>query len=215
MHAFCYGRGYHCEECGKYFVGRFKYLKDGSKVRRWRCATATNQGSQACDIAQLLRDDDALQMLKTAIQNLPIDYQSVISNLTRLTIASVQSEVSDTKKNPQQLILEMDNLKQKKTVVMDHYFSGEISKEDMQMMLQKYNQQLDELQNLDFACQIQESSGTEDLHTLVAREVTDILNGELESEAFYKNVLDELIVFKDGHMELRLQNLPHKFLFRK
>ena len=55
-----------CGECGSSFVGRFKYLKDGTKIRRWSCGTATNEGTTACDVGKLVRDDDAIQMLKTA-----------------------------------------------------------------------------------------------------------------------------------------------------
>lgn len=36
-----------CGECGSSFVGRFKYLKDGTKIRRWSCGTATNEGAAA------------------------------------------------------------------------------------------------------------------------------------------------------------------------
>lgn len=38
-------------------------------------------------------------------------------------------------------------------------------------------------------------------------------NGETENEAFYKHLLDRLMVFRDRQMELHLQHLPQVFHF--
>lgn len=51
------------------------------------------------------------------------------------------------------------------------------------------------------------------LRTTIQTAVSDILNVEIESEVFYKTMLDSLTVFKDRHMELRLNLLPQVFQF--
>ena len=40
-----------------------------------------------------------------------------------------------------------------------------------------------------------------------------MLSGDTDSEVFYKNILDQMIVYKDCHVELRLNLLPMKWVF--
>ena len=106
-------------------------------------------------------------------------------------------------------------MKQKKEAMMDAYFSREISKEDMRSFTEKYDQQLSDLRK-----QLEEAQNRKNsyqdcatLRTKIQSEVSAILNGETESEVFYKMLLQSLIVFKDRHMELRLNWLPQVFHF--
>ena len=48
----------------------------------------------------------------------------------------------------------------------------------------------------------------------VEREVLSILRCETDCEVFYKTLLEELRVFKDRHLELRLTKLPYVFRFQ-
>ena len=43
-----------CGACGGSFVGRFKYLPDGRKIRRWRCGRAAAAGRASCVTALAL-----------------------------------------------------------------------------------------------------------------------------------------------------------------
>ena len=47
----------------------------------------------------------------------------------------------------------------------------------------------------------------------VRKQVNGILSGETESEVFYKNILDRMVVYRDAHVELRLNLLPMKWVF--
>ena len=51
------------------------------------------------------------------------------------------------------------------------------------------------------------------LKTDVKRQVTAIVNGQTDSEAFYKNILDHMVVYKDCHVEVHLNLLPQKWVF--
>ena len=104
---------------------------------------------------------------------------------------------------------------QKKEAVMDSYFSREISKEEMLSFTAKYEQQLCSLRK-----RLEEAQKRKDnnqdcvaLRTQIQSEVAAIMNGEIESEVFYKTLLQNLTVFKDRHMELRLNWLPQVFHF--
>lgn len=204
-----------CGECGASFVGRMRTLKDGTKIRRWSCGTAVNEGIAGCDIGKLVRDDDAMNMLKTAIRSLQIDTKSIISNVTTLALDAIQASEIGTTDAPERLQFELERLQQKKEAVMDSYFSGDISKEDMLVMKRRYEDQestfLERL--LKAEERLQQGCATGQLKEVIHGEVAALLNGEAESEILSKTLLDSLTVFKDRHMELRLNNLPQVFRF--
>lgn len=204
-----------CGQCGRSFVGRIKYQKDGTKFRRWSCSTAVNEGATGCDIGRLVRDDDAMQMLKTAMRSLPVDIDAVIHNVTELALEAVLEGQTAARDNPERLRQELDRTHQKKEAVMDAYFSREISKENMISFTTRYEQQLSDLRKRLEEAQNRKDSKQDStaLRMQIHSEVTAILRGETESEVFYKNLLESLTVFKDRHMELRLKWLPLVFHF--
>jgi len=204
-----------CGECGSSFVGRFKYLKDGTRIRRWSCGTATNEGTAGCKVGKLVRDDDALQMLKTAIRSLPMDVDAVIRNVAELGLDAILTGQTTARDDPNRLRQELDRVQQKKEAVMDAYFSREISREDMLSFTEKYEQQVSNLRKrLEEAQNRKDSNQDSDaLRVKIHSELSAILNGEIESEVFYKTILKSLTVFKDRHMELRLNWLPQVFHF--
>ena len=98
---------------------------------------------------------------------------------------------------------------------LDAYFSGEITKEDMQTMKERYVRQLSDLRNRLKKAKIQKETKQDPagLRTQIQSEILAILRGESESEVFYKTLLHSLTVYKDCHMELRLNRLPQVFYF--
>ena len=204
-----------CGECGSSFVGRFKYLKDGTKIRRWSCSSATNDGAAGCGIGRLVRDDDALQMLKTAIRSLPLDFEAVIRNVTELALDAVLTGQTSARDDPDRLRQDLNRVKRKKEAVMDAYFSREISREDMIAFTEMYNKQLSDLQNRLEEAKKRKNTNQDStsLRAQIHSEVSAILKGEIESEVLYKTLLQSLTVFKDRHLELRLNWLPQVFHF--
>ena len=66
-------------------------LKDGTKVRRWSCGTAVSEGREGCGIGKLIRDDDAMHMLKIAMQSLSLDTHEIIRNVTTRALDAIQA----------------------------------------------------------------------------------------------------------------------------
>ena len=204
-----------CGECGSSFVGRFKYLKDGSRIRRWSCGTATKEGIVSCDVGKLVRDDDAIQMLKISIQSLWMDTKSVADHVTALALEAIREGENGAGDDLQHFQSEIKRVQKRKETMMDSYFSGEITKEDMQTMNRKYDGKIKELRQrkkeVELCQQGHRDSTT--LYAAIQSEVSGILSGEIESEAFYKTMLKSLTVYKDRHIELRLNKLPQVFRF--
>ena len=117
--------------------------------------------------------------------------------------------------DPDRIRQELDRVQQKKDAVMDAYFSCEISKEDMLSFKEKYEQQLSGLLSRLNETEIRKENKQDSaaMRALIKAELAAILTGETDSEVFYKNILESLTVFKDRHMELRLNYLPQAFQF--
>lgn len=204
-----------CAVCGASFVGRIRVLKDGTRVRRWSCSTTTNNGRAGCTIGKTVRDDDAMQMLKTAVLSLTIDTSEIIHNVTALALDAIRSTdpILDTK--PDQLQFELNRIQQKKEAVLDSFFSREISKEDMLAMKTRYESQALSLKKRIEKVEQQKILGNvvDSLREAIHDEVAELLCFDKESEVLCKTLLENLTVFPDRHMELRLNDLPQVFYF--
>lgn len=203
-----------CALCGANFVSRIKKLNGGTKVRRWSCGTAVNEGTDGCDIGKLVRDDDAMNMLKFAVRSLSLDVKPIIDNITSLALGAIQAGENGTDE-PERLRFELERLQHKKEAVMDHYFSGDISNEDMQAMKRRYEDQEQSFRERLEKAEVKQQQGnvTAQLKQAIQAEVTDLLNFQVESEVLSKTLLNSLTVFQDKHMELRLNDLPMVFWF--
>lgn len=125
-----------CGVCGSSFIGKQKTLSDGSVLRRWSC------GGERCDVGRLVRDDDAIHMLKTALQNLNIDRKSLIHDVTALALGAVLAGEEVTNDKPGFLCHEMERIQGKKEKLLDSFLDGDISKDDMQAMNRRYDAQM-------------------------------------------------------------------------
>ena len=156
-----------------------------------------------------------MNMLKLAVRSLSLDVKPIIDNITALALDAIQVGASGVMDTPERLRFELDRLQQKKEAVMDHYFSGDISKEDMLAMKKRYEDQersfRERLQKAEV--KQQQGSDTAQLKQAIQAEVTDLLNFQVESEVLSKTLLNSLTVFQDKHMELRLNDLPMVFRF--
>lgn len=203
-----------CAACGASFVGRMRTRQDGTSVRRWACGTAVRAGKAGCNIGKLVRDDDAMHMLKTAVQSLPMDTPAIIRNVTTLAMDAIRSTQGGTADEPARLQWELERIQQKKEAVMDAYFSGDITKGDMLAMKRRYDDRSAALQaRLQAAAQAQRDGQMQRLRAAIQSEVAALLRLDIESEVLCKTVLDRLTVFPDRHMELRLHDLPQVFCF--
>jgi hypothetical protein len=196
-------------------VGRFKYRKDGTKIRRWRCGRAASGGTAACGVGKLLRDEDAMQMFRAALMSLPMEEASIIHNVTELALEAIQDGETGAGDDPKRLELDIEQIQGKKEAVMDSYFSGEIPKSDMQAMNRRYDLQIEDLLQRKLAAERRrrENRDTKSLRAALRSEVAGILTGGIMSDVFCKTMLESLTVFHDRHMELRLRFLPMAFRF--
>ena len=213
-----------CGECGASFVSRQRKRKDGSTYKRWGCITAANEGrvhrdSQGnvvgCDIGRQIRDELAMDMLKQSLSTIQMDKKWIINNVVSITMDAIANCENDDFDSEEKLQYEMEQIIDKKQNVLDAFFSKNITKEDMRMMNERYDKQIGELQE-----RLQTVKAKEQIHyetgslkSDVRKQVTDMVSGLTESEIFYKSVLDQMVVYPDQRVEVKLNLLPQKWIF--
>ncbi len=213
-----------CGECGASFVSRKKSRKDGSLYKRWSCYTATSEGQKridvrgnevGCDVGKLLRDELALDILQQSLTTLRMDRDRIIQNVTALALEAIQMCEEGSTDRAEALEYEISQLKQKKADVLDAFFSKQITKEEMQLVNQRYDRELEDFQRRLEGVRERESITYEkdQLEKDVGRQVVDIVNCRADSEVLYKNVLDHMVVHKDRKIEVFLNLLPQKWTF--
>lgn len=213
-----------CGLCGASFVSRKKKRKDGTVYKRWGCYTATMEGRRhidsqgnevGCDIGRMVRDELALNMLRQAVAALDIDRKWIADNVTALATEAILAGERGSVDSADKLTHELEQLTKKKEDVLDAFFSKNITKEEMRMMNERYDKQLTGLQARLDAVREKEKLryDTGQLAADVRRQVSAILSGETDSEVFYKNILDQMVVYQDSRVEVRLNLLPMKWVF--
>ena len=79
-------------------------------------------------------------------------------------------------------------------------------------MNERYNREIDVLQ---MRLKTTEISHQKVEKQAIEEQIIDILNGLTNSEAFYKNLLDRMVVYKDGRIEVHLNDLPQRWIFQR
>ena len=212
-----------CGLCGAAFVARKKRYQNGTVSKKWGCFTATNEGAShidpmgnpvGCYIGLMLRDDFAMEVLKTASK-------AVLASpgwITELVCACAKEEIRRSEiangDSAEKLEHEIRQLTQKKESILDAFFSKDITKEEMRLMNERYDRQMAELQAGLQAAREREllTYETASLKADVKAHIGDLSGREVD-EIFCKAMLDTITVYPDRRAELRLNLLPQKWRF--
>ena len=212
-----------CGCCGASFVSRKKYRKDGSFYKRWSCFTAANEGLRhtdpmgnavGCDIGQLLRDDFAEEILKSAIKSVQLDTKAVIIAVTKATLARIQEFEQGSGESAERLTFEISQIQKKKEDVLAAFFDKTITKEEMRMMNERFDRQTADLSTRLHTARQREllSYETASLKADVREYLREFAAAE-QDEAFLRSALGCLVVHPNRQLELRLNLLPQKWRF--
>lgn len=213
-----------CGECGYSFVSRYKKRKDGSKYRKWGCLAATDhhtgrvdaEGNPVgCNIGRMLRDEVAMDILRQGIQSLQMDTDWIIRNVSALALEAIREGETENADSEDHLQYQIDQLTRKKEAVLDAFFSQTVTKEEMRLMNERYDQELAALDQRMQAVREKQKLcyDASSLADDVRQKVKAVVCGETDSEVFYKNILHHMTVYRGGRVELHLNLLPQKWVF--
>ena len=93
--------------------------------------------------------------------------------------------------------------------ILDAYFEGDITKEEMLSARARCDRRLSELR-----ARLEAAHGTDINEEVIRRNLDELLSSEDIAEGLGRTVLESLTVFRDRHLELRLKELPLVFRFQ-
>ncbi|MEY8386351.1 recombinase family protein [Oscillospiraceae bacterium 38-13] len=188
-----------CGTCGAAFSARKRTRKDGSFYRRWSC------GSAGCDMRRSLREETALEILRHTLSTLELG--EAVRNVTALALEALEAE-----DRPAALEAELLRLRRKKADALDAFLSGDINREDLALVKGRYDAALEDLSQKRDAL-LSRRRETAELAGEAERRTAAIARGDLESGVFLRTILDRMVFYREGRVEVTLCRLPHRWTF--
>lgn len=210
-----------CGCCGSSYVARYKKRNDGSVYKAWRCIEAARHGSPHKDkagnqvgcVGLSIRNEDAIHIMYLVTKSLKFDKEKVIGNLLS-TIKKV-IDMDSTGTDISQLQRRITDIETGKAKLLDVFLSGVISKEEFSLSRAKCDAEIAELQSLIDSVGCKESliAQKQNLMEEINAKVNEIIDGVKYEDAFYKQILDRMVINSHESIDVYLKLLPFKWSY--
>lgn len=207
-----------CGECGAGFVRRQKKRKDGTMNVKWVCAESQKNGSHHNEkdgtavgcTTNSINDRDMKEILQTVVADTMPSRTNIINTLLQ-TVESVVKSVSDND-NIARFQNEIARCEDKKKKLLDLCLNGYIENKEYRETCDDLNYQITALEQK----MIQEQSNQKMLADKekfiddIKEYVNAISTGEEWNDAFYRNIVDKIVIYKGRKMDVYLKRIPEK-----
>lgn len=181
-----------CSDCRLVYLCRTRYRKDGSAYRVWqnlRCACAARYRS--------LREDTLARCIRLIIQTL--DSGDAADALTEIL-----SESPSEKKRTAELSKKIALLEKKRANLIDALLSEMIGKEEYLIIRKDIESELVRLHSQTVEPR---QGGAEDSGSEPGETIKRLISGNDGGDEFYLNLVQEIAVFEDGKIGIRLNKM--------
>lgn len=220
---YCLSGKIQCGICHSRFVSRTKKRRDGTKYKAWRCYEATQHGLSkvdaagkriGCSVSQQIGDDDFMLMIQMVVKHLALDKEKLINELLE-TVSLVLTAGSKDELDITTLERRRDSVTKKREKLLDLYLDEGISKEEYLRMSERYVKELKDIQERCKEAQKQKAISSEQGEILkeIAATIRGLVLGEKQDDTFYRNIVENILVFSRDRIEVRLNLLPYKWIF--
>ena len=203
-----------CAACGSRFTIRKTKRKSGEIYTIWACRERAHHGNRRLDNAgnwvgcnmRIINDKSLHTVMNFIIDQLEADFDSIAAE-----VAEEISAMADTNNN-RSLTLIYDQIKavgNKRIRMLDSFFAGKISEEDMERLRDSYDNELARL-NKQFNQIENEQVILKDRQSSVSNLLDIIKNKTLHSEGVYGEIVDEITVY-DEYLLIKLKHLDFAF----
>lgn len=204
-----------CGDCGSRFVPRTTTRRDGSTYKTWGCHSRVHYGNRkqngqgdcvGCGM-RMVNDKTLTACVRFVLRQLDLDYDA----LAREVAAELQTvaAASPQKHDISRLQARQVDLLQRKERVMDAYFAGDVTREEMLEMKAKYDGELEKInvmlleQAASARTQANQAQNLQELVRTIRESVT-------RSEEVFAEVVEEVVVYRD-YITLKVRCLPLTF----
>jgi len=140
-----------------------------------------------------------LTCMKFITEQLDVD----INNIADDILNEINNSVDMPEDNTQNLILKIQDIQNKKMRMLDSYYSGDINKDEMTALKDKYDK---EIEKINAILQKQQNNQT----AIQRRQLRNIIINAVCSENVYGEIVDKIIVY-DDYMLVKLKYIDFAF----
>lgn len=210
-----------CGRCGSSYAARYKKRKDGSVYKAWRCFESTKNGSPHIDAqgnhigctSESIRNEDASYLMYLVCNQLKLNREQIITNIMTSIEAVLKTEICDT--NTAALAEKIEDVKKKRTSLIELYTGGDIDKNEFTELRTKYDAEIEKLTAM--------AEGIENQNNMIRRQqeiteeirnsIYELVKGLRFDDEFYAELLDKMVVNDRNHIDVYLKMLPHKLSY--
>lgn len=208
-----------CAECGARFVRRQKKRKDGMFNVKWVCAESQKNGGNHKDkdgenagcTANSIGDKD----IKELLQRVTACAMSGRKDVTVRLIDTVESVVKTVGDNDNTILLrkEIERCEEKKKKLLDMCLNGYIKAQEYKNAYDSLESQINDLEEklIKEKSNVKTRGGKEKNIRDIKNYAESISRGEEWSEAFYRNIVDKIVVAKGRKADIYLRQMPGKW----
>jgi len=189
----------YCGNCGRVFRSRMK-RSGQNMVRYWCCPS-----SPACGVKRLLRDDEAMWMLQTAMSEMELDWNTLFEETAKLVVSTLLKKETQTQVN-------RNRLSAKKQAVLDAYFSGHITLEEMEYMKRQYDETEKKYRRTEEMLLL-ERKKTPDQQKILS-ELIKIRDENRCLEGLYRCILGKMTIENNGETEVFFKDLSIRYRYK-
>lgn len=202
-----------CGCCGANYVARVKRRTDGSCYFGWRCFEGTKHGKRHSDErgneigcnGPTVTNETFIRLLSMLVEKLQVDREEIVSRVLELIEGCILSD-------PQRESFG-EEMQIKKERLIQLYLEGKISKEEYDRWTQKVEGEGTRGCGYVFSENCRLASDWRERREMIRERVSNLLDGTVEEDVFYRNILDRIVVFEDEHVEIYLVGLKEKVTF--
>lgn len=208
-----------CAECGARFVRRQKKRKDGTFNVKWVCAESQKNGGNHKDkdgenagcTANSIGDKD----IKELLQRVAACAMAGRKDVTVRLIDTVESVVKTVGDNDNTILLrkEIERCEEKKKKLLDMCLNGYIKAQEYKNAYDSLESQINDLEKKlikEKSC-VKTRGGKEKNIRDIKEYAQSISRGEEWSDAFYRNIVDKIVVAKGRKADIYLRQMPGKW----
>ena len=208
-----------CGECGAGFVRRQKKRKDGTFNVKWVCAESRKNGGShqekdgetAGCTTNSISDRDIKQILQRVVADTMNGREELVSKLLQ-TVESVIKTVSGND-DLYRIEKETEKCAEKKKRLLDMCLNGYIEAKDYRAACDELAIQITELQSA-LAKEKEKQKMIADKEKLIEdikKFISNISCGAEWNDAFYRNIVDKIVVYKGRKMDIHLKFIPDRW----
>lgn len=213
---YCLSGKIKCGLCGNTYVSRTKKNNGELVYKGWRCFEYAKNGcvhideqgnAVGCD-NKSVNEKDLKLILQYTIKNIITNKEKVIDELYDSIKRAIANSTDD--KYLKQLENKINNVSKKRQLLIDMYLNKEISKTDFNTLIAKYEMELEnEKKELS---QLKEHGFLYSRQDMLLQKIRDksilLSCGKEWDDAFYRNIIDKIIVHENKEIEIKLNMIP-------